>query len=770
MPSATPARQTVKRVTAHVADRRLGWTWAAVAFTCPDSEAMEAAVAWPLVLGFGELCVKGYAAWQQAECVADKKQSIKQFNAYLSVVHDTIPQLSTNVQQLDADIHILSADISERFKALELTTRAEFAALRADFGADADKRQVQDFVLEVKLFCVYYNKLVAATLPKDVDMWSNNALPLGEKLGLQAADYSRRLQSTADTVDDINKFSRFSWVMMRATLLIVLADTYRLSGDSVEYHKRLQEALHIVTLEVGRLRSYLTRNGYALEQELRPMLAWLSIAGRRLHAVTSSPSVATVDDSTASTNVFDQQAIAELQLLCSAGSTTGISSSLSTLEEEDAAARRVHHVFDWMEDARSPLLESTPGWLLMLDMLEHGLPSARLLAAAGLMGMVQSDAGIEALSAPTAVITLFNVATSSPFSRHGEDVCSYALQALQRLVQQDTVRAIILANNDTAQLTTSLQAAPSTSARIPRLERLLHVLGVRTWQGIAVLSGHTDSVQIIKFSPDGSTLATASCSTAMLWDVSSGRRKFVLEGESIEVFWLKVPSGNDTFGCVAWRPDGRMLAVATTRNFVEWSPDGQTLATASDDCTAALYNPKTGQQVWVLRGHTKVVYRAVWSSDGKLLATASMDGTAAVWDAASGKRLHVLSHSGFIANVAWSPDSRMLAATSGDNTATLWNSTSGKRLHVLAGHGGLVHSVAWSPDGRLLATASSDCTARLWDSASGREVRVLSGHSDWVRDAIWSPDGQVLATASSDKTVRLWEVSAARTGFATTAP
>ena len=118
------------------------------------------------------------------------------------------------------------------------------------------------------------------------------------------------------------------------------------------------------------------------------------------------------------------------------------------------------------------------------------------------------------------------------------------------------------------------------------------------------LTGHSNGVTAVAFSPDGQLLAFASedC-TAKLWEVASGREVRTLTGHS---------------ACVT--------AVA-------FSPDGQLLASASDDGTAKLWEVASGREVRTLSGQiTKIgdwvnvdywVTAVAFSPDGQLLASAT---------------------------------------------------------------------------------------------------------------------------------------------------
>ena len=69
-----------------------------------------------------------------------------------------------------------------------------------------------------------------------------------------------------------------------------------------------------------------------------------------------------------------------------------------------------------------------------------------------------------------------------------------------------------------------------------------------------------------------------------------------------------------------------------------------------------VWDPATGEQLSVLRGHGGLVFVPAISPDDARVATASADGTARIWDARSGRSLLVLRSGGAIVNaVAFDP-------------------------------------------------------------------------------------------------------------------
>ena len=136
-------------------------------------------------------------------------------------------------------------------------------------------------------------------------------------------------------------------------------------------------------------------------------------------------------------------------------------------------------------------------------------------------------------------------------------------------------------------------------------------------QAVATLTGHTDGVFSVAFSPDGKTLAR--------------RRK--LQGQrarDVVQIW-KVPSGNAVGS----------FDTGVYSSAVAFSPDGKRLATASMGNDAVqLWDVASGKLVATFKGHRTRVLDLAFSPDGTRLATASKDRTARVLQVPRWTRAH----------------------------------------------------------------------------------------------------------------------------------
>jgi len=295
---------------------------------------------------------------------------------------------------------------------------------------------------------------------------------------------------------------------------------------------------------------------------------------------------------------------------------------------------------------------------------------------------------------------------------------------------------------------------------------------VESGKEIRTLTGHTDDVFSVHFSPDGKCLASGSWdNTVKLWEVESGKEIRTLTGHTDYVYSVSfspdgkyIASGSGDNTVKLWEvKTGKEIKTLTGHksgvNSVNFSPDGKYLASGSNDNTVKLWEVDSGKEIRTLTGHTGDVSSVNFSPDGKYLASGSDDSTVKLWDVKTGKEIwSAFAFTDVVLSVSFSPDGKCLASGSFDNTVKLWEVESGKEIRTLTGHKSGVNSVNFSPDGKYLASGSWDDTVKLWEVDSGKEIRTFSGHTDYVYSVSFSPDGKYLASGSNDNTVKIWEV------------
>lgn len=168
---------------------------------------------------------------------------------------------------------------------------------------------------------------------------------------------------------------------------------------------------------------------------------------------------------------------------------------------------------------------------------------------------------------------------------------------------------------------------------------------------LATLTGHTDSLTNIAFSPDGTQVVASTDGAAFLWDVV-GKQASVQLTEYL-----------DNPDYVAFLPDGKLLLAATNEirvytiengqvaerfeqqtietarylSCVALSPDGKQIALCSNeflvppDNTVYIWNREQRAMRATLSGHTDTITGVCFSQSGEHVLTSSEDGAARIW-------------------------------------------------------------------------------------------------------------------------------------------
>ncbi|GLI70609.1 hypothetical protein VaNZ11_015539, partial [Volvox africanus] len=261
---------------------------------------------------------------------------------------------------------------------------------------------------------------------------------------------------------------------------------------------------------------------------------------------------------------------------------------------------------------------------------------------------------------------------------------------------------------------------------------------------ISVVQGHDGSVRAIDFSGDGTLLATGGNDrTVRLWMVPSKPL-----GEPITPF-LVLSGHTDVIRCVAFSPvaSSRLMASASEDRTVRlWhvAPAGQ--GSSRLHCE--------------LKGHDSWVICCAFSSHGQRIATASLDKTVRIWNSINGEQQLVLhGHSSGVTSVAFSPDSMTLVSGGSDNSLRQWNARTGQQLAMMQGHIGQIATVAYSPAGHTVASGAADATIRLWDATRGQQISGVEDDVGSFQTVAISPDDKFVSGSSDDNVIRLWDVN-----------
>ena len=179
----------------------------------------------------------------------------------------------------------------------------------------------------------------------------------------------------------------------------------------------------------------------------------------------------------------------------------------------------------------------------------------------------------------------------------------------------------------------------------------------RTNREVAVLPNLNDEVKAFGFSPDGKGVAIATSRDVHLWDLETG--------EQILTFPKQVADFYGNPSILAFSKDGKTLAVAGLDDIEIWNMD-------------------THSHVATLKNTDGGLWEFVLSRDGATVITMNHHGRVDLWSAQTGKheRTLTIGYTNRFSKLAFAPDGKTIASSTGSKVHLWDTNTRTERLRM----------------------------------------------------------------------------------------
>ena len=226
------------------------------------------------------------------------------------------------------------------------------------------------------------------------------------------------------------------------------------------------------------------------------------------------------------------------------------------------------------------------------------------------------------------------------------------------------------------------------------------------------LTGHTDKVNSVTFSPNGQLLATGGNDRQInIWDVHKKQVITTLSHNLPE-------SSHSAINSLAFSPDGKNLASAGYQSVIIWDVD-------------------SWQEKHTLK-HDDWVHTVVFSPNGKFLAAVN-GKQIKIWDVKQQRVIQLLDgDSNWIGAIAFSPDSQTFVSGGSEGRIIFWSVLNWKPIRECRDVSS-ISDLDFSMDGKNITSAGNSVV--VWNVKNGKRVTSFSKHIGWVMEAAFSPDG-----------------------------
>ncbi len=247
---------------------------------------------------------------------------------------------------------------------------------------------------------------------------------------------------------------------------------------------------------------------------------------------------------------------------------------------------------------------------------------------------------------------------------------------------------------------------------------------------VTEMTGHSDTLHSMAFSPDGSRLVSGDPQRCIIWNAANGR---LLEA----------------------------LTMATGLTAATFGPANDKVVLATEDAGLAQHSLHFAA---ALGDMTQAVTGLGYRADGQVLYCSSLDGTVRGFLPAGGRQTFAANHAAPVHALAIS--GATLASGGEDKVVKLWNSSNGAALPngVLPELSAPIVSMTFSPDGaKLVATSASEGEVNIYSVVNRELEQKFVEHTATINSIVVCDDNGVNCVVStSPGGVLFWELAALR--------
>lgn len=302
-----------------------------------------------------------------------------------------------------------------------------------------------------------------------------------------------------------------------------------------------------------------------------------------------------------------------------------------------------------------------------------------------------------------------------------------------------------------------------------------------------------DSLRVLAFSPDYKTLfvdSPQSFFSISLWSMETRQKLattagfngiFSPDGQYMCVFKFDgaaILPANDLNGTPLHMLVAPMMPMDVAIPYYDqkgfFLPDGKSILLVNSNYIPTIYDIRTSEALWDMKGYAQPVQSVSFSPDGKSCLVGSKHDIVD-WDLKTGQNARRLAgHVGDVRQARYTPDGQRIISVGNDYGGLGWDAKSGEKLFNAFGMGYFplqtyAGILAISPDGQFFAKGhspsweSSMPPVSLWHVKDGTLRGMVGTGGDSLMTSIYdlafSPDGKWLAVLESEG-LHLWDIAA----------